>query len=248
MSTQPDKKLEQIIFAEQHIKPWEVNGARIGVSTPDLTDIREKTSAARTAYDAALAARQASKAATVAADNALRAMRGVVAEAIKSIRLTAEATGDPDVYALAEIDPPAPRTPALPPTKPVNVSFTIEPTGALTLSWSNAAATPGFDASTQNVIYTVRRRVGSSGAFNIIGAVPAARSGRRGLTSFTDDTLSRTMAGAAGGVQYVIVPQRGTLAGPMSEVYSVTLGLGVDGAMRVSASAQPASGDLKMAA
>ena len=64
---------------------------------------------------------------------------------------------------------------------------------------------------------------------------------RRGLTSFTDDTLPR----GAAGIQYLVVPQRGTLTGPTSQVYSVMLGVGPDGTMSLAAAsaadADPAS-------
>jgi hypothetical protein len=135
-------------------------------------------------------------------------------------------------------------TPALPPTRPINVNFNIEPGGALTLSWTNAPASQGFDASNQNVIYTVRRRVNMQAAFSIIGAVPASRSGRRGFTTFTDDTL----ATGSSNIQYMIVPQRGTLTGPSSDVYSVMLGVGGGGGFGVSVTSTPASGDIKLAA
>jgi len=241
MPVQPDRKLEQINFALGHAPVWTTEPAAIGLTPAQALSVKTTAMAAQAAYTAALAARQASKAATVRADNDLSDMRTAVAEALKSIRLYAESTNNPDVYAAAQIPPPAAPTPALPPTRPENVSFTIEPTGALTLSWSNAATTAGFDASTQNVIYTVRRRTTGMAAFSIVGAVPAARSGRRGLTSFTDDTLPR----GAAGIQYLVVPQRGTLTGPTSQVFSVMLGVGPDGTMSLAAAsaadADPAS-------
>lgn len=245
MPVQPDKKLEQINFALNHIDVWTTAAAQIGLTTAQATLVKTSATTASDSYQAALQARQASKAATMKADDDLKAMKEAVAEAVKSIRLYAETTNNEQVYATAQIPAPAPRTPALPPTKPVNLSFTIEPSGALTLSWTNAASSAGYDASTQNVIYTVRRRISAtgSGTFAIVGAVPAARSGRRGLTSFTDDTLPR----GSSNIQYLVVPQRGTLTGPSSEVYTVNLGVGSGAGLTISA-APATNADLKMAA
>lgn len=245
MPVQPDKKLEQIQFAETHWPVWNTVATDIGLSADAVTAIKNATAKAREQYNSAVAARQAARAATLSADNAIASMRGLVADAIKSIRLFAESTNNPDVYSKAEIPAPQPASPALPPTRPINVSFNIEPGGALKINWSNAASTPGFDDSTQNVIYTVRRRVNNQPAFSIIGAVPASRSGRRGFTSFTDDTL----AAGSTNIQYIIAPQRGTLNGPSSDVYTVMLGVaGGGGVGAVSVTSTPAAGDIRLAA
>lgn len=244
MAVQPDKKLQQIIFAEQRAPIWASKATTLGLTPAQTAAITDATASARGRYDEALAIREAAKAATVQGDNALRDLRTLVAEAIKAIRLKAEATNDPDLYAVAQIPPPALPTPAQPPTKPTNVTFTIEPTGALTLSWTNNPATPGLDSSTVGVIYTIRRRINAEANFTIVGAVPAARAGRRGLTSFTDDTLLR----AATNIQYLIVPQRGTLTGPMSEVFSIRLGVGPGGLAVVESTSSQGNAGVRLAA
>jgi hypothetical protein len=247
MSTLPDKDLQQIVYMEQHAPIWAANAVAVGLTVPQCALITTAVTNARKAYDAAQLARQASKAATTAQKNELSSMHTLAADAIKQIRLFAESTNSPAVYATAQIDPPAPPTPALPPTQAVQVRASIEPNGALTLAWKAAPAPTApvngqmYDASTAGVIYVITRRINNETAFTQVGTADPSRAGARGVSTFTDNSL---IAGSAN-IQYIITPRRGALIGPMSEVFSVTLGIGSGGGMMVASSS---SAPFKMAA
>jgi hypothetical protein len=249
MGVIPDKKNEQIVFAEQHVPKWAVAPTGVGLTAAMCTAMATAATNARKSHDDALAARLAAKAATVQADNDLAALYQLVTEAVKTIRLYAESTNNPNVYAKAEIPPPAAPVPAQPPTQPVELSAALRPTGALAIQWRCAAASAGLDASTSNVLYTVRRRVGNAGAWTLVGTAKPSRAGKRGFTTFTDDTLPPSPQG----LQYLVqgVRSRGSaggLPGPASDVFSVVLGIGGNGQMVVQSTDTSSSAGIKIAA
>jgi hypothetical protein len=231
MSTLPDKDLEQIVFMEQHAPIWAAAPTTVGLTSQTCTAITTAVSNARKAFDGAQLARQASKAATTGQKNNLHVMHTLAADAIKTIRLYAETTNNPAVYEHAQIDPPSPPTPALPPTQAVQIRASIEPNGALTLAWKAAPAPTSpvngqmFDASTQGVIYIISRKINNEATFSQVGTADPSRAGARGTSTFTDNSL---IAGSTN-IQYLIIPRRGALIGPMSDVFSVTLGVGSGG-------------------
>lgn len=244
MPVLPDKKLEQIIFAEQHAIIWGPIAASIGMTTVQVTAMANAASAARTNYDAALAARLASKGATLQADNDIRSMNTLVAEAVKRIRLFAETTNDPNVFANAQIAPPSPPTPALPPTQPIDMRAIINSMGTLSVEWKAAPASTGFDDSTTGVIYIIRRKLGSESAFSIVGTAQPTRAGKRGYSSFTDDTLP----GNPGTVQYVVQAQKANKLSLASNIFSISLGFGGGGGMFVAGTSQSDSSQIQLAA
>lgn len=216
MAVLPETKLEQIQFCETHNPIWAANAAAIGLTPAQVTSLTGLTTAARASYNSAQTARQASKGATTTFHNNTRSMREVAADLIAVIKAYAESKNDPNVYGLAQIPPPSPPTPATAPSQPTSFAITIEPTGALTLSFeseNSAASTGGF--------FTVQRRLGGGGPFLTIGGTPGVGGGGR-RTTFTDDTLP---AGTAT-VSYVVTPRRGTLVGVSSEAVNVTFGIG----------------------
>lgn len=250
MSTLPSKDIDQITFMEQHAPIWAGSPASVGLTAPTCTAITAAVSAARKAFNDAQNARAASKSFTNTQKNAIAAMHTLSADAIKTIRLYAETTGDPNVYSKADIDPPAPPTPAQAPTQPIMLRASIEPSGALTIGWKAGPASTNpitgqvYDPSTVGVTYVIARKVNNEATFSQVGTAEPAKSGPRGFASFTDSTL---VAGSSN-ITYMITPRRGALIGPMSEVFSVTLGtggVGSGGGMMVTASS---SGPLKMAA
>lgn len=216
MAVLPETKLEQIQFCESHNPVWAANAAAIGLTAAQVTGLTTLTTAARASYSASQAARQASKGATTTFHNNTRSMRDVAADLIAVIKAYAESKNDPNIYGLAQIPPPSPPTPAVPPSQPTAFAVTIEPTGALTLSWeseNSAASTGGF--------FSVQRRLGSGGNYQTIGGTPGVGGGGR-RTSFTDDTLP---AGTPT-VSYIVTPGRGTLVGTPSDAINVTFGIG----------------------
>jgi hypothetical protein len=211
MPVQPDSRVQQIEFAESHWPIWNVAPASVGLTPAAVTAIKNAAGSARTAWSKSRDARDASKAATIAYYNETDNMKSLVAEAIKAIRLYAQSTNNPNVYSAAQIPVPAQPSPLPPPGQPTDVTATVEPTGALTLTWT--ATSEGSGA-----VYLVRRRLHGQSNFALIGAAQPARNSR--FKTFTDDTLPA----GANDIDYIIQGQRGGEAGPDSRVFNVTLG------------------------
>lgn len=220
-----------------------------------MTALAAQISASRNGLNDAVAARAASKAATTTFRDAMGDLRADAGALIRTIRAYAATTNNPNVYAAAQIDPPAPPTPARAPTQPTDMRAIVEPTGALTLQWKPTRPAPEGskqDDSTAGVIYTVRRKLRNESNFTIVGAVPAARGGSRAFSSFTDYQLPGN--GASDMVQYYIQGQRANttgldLVGPESPVYTIMLGAGGgSGQAVVSVVSSDATGQVKLAA
>lgn len=219
----PDKKVEQLQFCESHWPVWTANAVGIGVSLPQCNTLKTLTQAARTAFDAAQNAKQAYHAAVTAQDAALRQAVTNAADLIRVIKGFAELTGNPDaVYSLAQIPPPASPTPAQPPGKPTSIAVTLEPTGAVTLSWEAANASAGSGG-----YFTLSRKLPGQAGFTILGAAPGATTEQRRM-SFTDATIPTSAAGQ--GAQYIIQGQRGALVGDPSDAVTVQFGVDSNGA------------------
>jgi hypothetical protein len=217
MGVVPDSRLGKLQFYEAHALPggpWASNAEAIGLTPASVTALGSLTTAARDAYNAAEAARQAAKAATLAFYEAVRAMHngpGAGADMIRAIRNFAETKGNPNVYVLAQI--PAPATPGATPPPGTPFSFRVEllQNGALQLKWKC-----NNPSGTQGTIYEVRRAVGGGG-FTFIGAV--------GKKSFLDETLPS----GATPVTYQVTAVRSTARGNPAQ-FTVHFGIGGPGA------------------
>lgn len=218
MSIVPDSRLGKIEFYEAHIAPWTTNAVAIGLTVPAVTVMSADLVAARNAYDAHVAALEASKAATLNFYEKVRTLHsapGRGADMIDTIKAFAQSTGNPGVYVLAQI--PAPQAPgkSQPPGTPANFAVGLLQNGALKLTWK--CANP---AGTQGTIYEVRRKVGAAPAFEFIGAT--------GVRSFTDETHSGTSP-----VTYQITAVRSTARGAPAQ-FTVSFGIGGGGLMITS--------------
>lgn len=212
----PDKKVEQVQFCESHVPVWLGNAAGIGLSEAQTTTFKTLTGKARAAYDAAQAAKQAYKAAVTNQNAAIAAAisgPGGASDLIRVVKGYANLQANPDaVYAVAQIPPPAAPTPAPAPGQPEKVAVTLEPTGAVTLTWKarNAAANAG-------TFFTITRRLSGEGGFTLVGTT--------GVKTFTDSTIALGTTGAT----YIITGQRGDRVGPPSEQIGVQFGVGSGG-------------------
>lgn len=209
MAIVPDSRIEKVQFYEAHVPPWTANAAAIGLGPTQMDGFTPLVTAARTAYDAMITARDASKAATLNFHNKVEAMHagaGAGADVIRDIKNHALSSADPNVYVLAQIPPPAPPSPAPAPGTPFDFSVSLLQNGALGLSWkcSNPSGTMG-------TIYEVKRKV--SQAFEYVGS--------SGTRSFTDETLP---AGASP-VIYQITAVRSTVKGNPAQ-FTVSFGVG----------------------
>lgn len=203
MRTVPKKRLERVQYFEDHIAPFTTNAAAIGLLPADVTDLSTKTTAARAAYNAQQTAIQAAQTATTSFYNAWNAMRLSGDGALEKIRNKALVTGNPNVYTLAQVAPPAPPTPAGDPGTPFGFKVELTSTGALKCKWKNSNAT--------YATYQVYRRLGDTGAFEFFAGV--------GQKKFTDTTVP---AGTAM-IQYQMQAVRST---GVSEWATFTVNLG----------------------
>ena len=61
MSVIPSKQVEQVQFCESHWPVWNTQLGAVGLASPQVQSFKTLTLAARAAYDAAQAAKQAAK-------------------------------------------------------------------------------------------------------------------------------------------------------------------------------------------
>jgi hypothetical protein len=219
MGVLPETVIEQIEFCEAHWPVWNVAPAAVGLLAPAVAALKTATETARSSYNAAQTARQASKAATITQNSNAALMRGQVADLIRQIKAFAELQANPNtVYAAAQIPAPTPPTPLPAPGKPTNFETILEPDGSVTLSWdaANSAASTG-------TFFTVSRKLPGQTSFVGVGGAPGSTTESR-RAFFTDATVPASAAAA--GAQYIVQGFRGTRTGEPSDAITVQFGLG----------------------
>ncbi len=211
MSTYPAAPRSAFLaWAEAHAPVFAAHAAEIGLTPEQAQAVADAAEAAREAFVAQEAARAAAQAATAAAVQRLDELRGAVADAVRLVRAFAEASDDPGVYQRAQIPAPAARSPAPPPAQPTGLRVELDPTlGALTLFWK--ASNP---RGTSGTAYLVRRRLPGETGFAFLGATGG------GTKHFVDATLP---AGVES-VQYTVQGQRAGTVGPVSAIFTVSVG------------------------
>lgn len=212
MPVQPRKKQDNIAFFEQRNPIWAANAAALSLTPEETGQIDTLTTAARAAYDAAQLAAAQARSATADQDLAIQAMRDYGGELIKQIRRNAEQTGDPSLFALAQI--PEPKDPApIPAVEASNVSFTLQASGALELSWDGSVST--------GTTYIVQRAItpagGSQGAYTDLGFADEKR--------FVDSSIP---AGTER-VSYVVRAKKGSTITPGTAPITVRFTIGGNG-------------------
>ena len=215
MSVVPNRPAEAYDFAVARQTIWSGIPTQIGLTAADATAMADSTDAFAQAFDAAVKARAASKAATEALSQAARTMRTRIADNVQKIRIFAESTNNPTVFSLAQIPVPASPSPLPPPEQPREIEAILNATGTLTLRFR---ANVGRGGSS----FLVSRKLASETAFSFIGTADVTRSA---IKSFTDTTLPP----GSNNVQYIITGQRGSVRGASSPVFTVVIG-GVGGA------------------
>ncbi len=233
MGVIPDKLLQQIEFCEQHLPAWTAAPATaIGLTAAQLTTLGTLTTAARASYNAALAARQASKAATNGMHEQVELMREFASDLVRVIKGFADLQTVPgNVYTLAQIPQPLPPEPTPAPGKPRDFLVNIEPGGALTLTWAGE-----FSAASSGTFYNVYRKLPGMSEFVMIGGAPGSTTEQRRM-KFTDSTVPSTAAAA--GSSYIIQGQRGTTLGLASDILTVEFGADTGGGGAMTFKATP---------
>lgn len=229
MSVVPDKQVQKIEFYENHIDPFTTNAVAIGTTAAACTDLATKTATARTKLTAAQVARDAAKDATLELKVAIDAMDIAGAGIIKQVRVKAETTGNPGVYALASIPAPATPTSVGAPGLPYQPKVTLKPNGSIELKWkcNNPAGCTG-------VIYQVYRKVEATDAYEYLGGT--------GDKKFVDLTVPSGVSS----VTYQVQGTRSTSVGDAAD-FIVNFGTGT-GTTTVTALATPSGKPAKIAA
>ncbi|MDQ7013695.1 MAG: hypothetical protein Q9O74_07330 [Planctomycetota bacterium] len=205
MGVLPEPLLQQIEFFEQRLAAWAADPAGIGLTGPQVAALATETIAARASYNAAQAARIASRDGTVNFHADTGTMAATGRGLIKEIKAFAQSTGDDSVYSKASIPPPAAPAPAGPPDPPTDVAGFINGDGAVELTWKGTLAYSTF--------YEILRKVDDETSWNLISSV--------GDKKFLDDTLSSGCTG----VQYRVRAKRGNETSAGSDPIVIRLGV-----------------------
>lgn len=196
-------------FANVIAPRWVENYAAIGLTESQAAEIAAQTPQLRAAIFEADQARNAALAATQRMELAARSLFDLASVAVRTIRTHAIANDDPNVYTKGGLETPKVRSRrAQPPAPPTNLSATIQPTGAIALTWKTSQP-----RGVSNVTFEVHR------CFNRVDAaeqIVGIASGRE----FIDDTVPRGMHS----VHYRLVPRRGSQEGASSDIFTLNLG------------------------
>lgn len=196
MGTTPKTRVGKIGFYEAHLPAWETHAGVIGLSPQSVADLAVRTSEARAAYEEQRMAEAALRAATAKFHDKVAAMHGDAgggADMIRTIRAFADSSGDPEVYSLAQIPPPAAHGVVGAPGTPFDFRVALRQSGAIELKWKCR-----HPRGAEGTVYELRRCV-DDGAFAFVGSVGAAKK-------FTDQT---TPPGSAS-VTYQVTAVRST--------------------------------------
>jgi hypothetical protein len=204
MPVLPSKNVERIQWFEQRIAAWTASAVGIGITVPQATTLSAKIIAARTAFNAAETARQASKNATLSLNTSMSDLSDFGADLIATIKAFAETTNNPNVYVLASVPPPAPPGPVGPPEAPTDVSADPNADGTITVKWKGSTANQTF--------FSVWRKTSAQSQFVQIGAIATK--------TFIDDGVPNGVTA----VSYVLRAQRGTSVSQASEQVTVQFG------------------------
>ena len=205
MNVLPESRLAQIEWFEQRLAAWVANAEAIGLTPAQVTQLQSEIAAARVSYNSAQQARADSKSATVTfyANSDIMSEDG--RDLIKTIKAYAETTGDPNVYALANVPPPAEPTPAGPPDTPTNVTGVINSDGAVELKWNGTLASRTF--------FEVLRKIEGETTWTVIDSI--------GAKSFLDATVPFGTTS----VQYRVRAKRGEFTSPANDPITIRLGV-----------------------
>lgn len=219
MATNLPKTIPDLLsWAQTHDSLWQTNQTLIGLSSAQVTAFKGLVSSFNTAFDAAEAARLASKNATETLHASVSNIRATGGAYVNLIKAYAETTHNTNVYTLAGVSPDDPAGTVPAPIPPEAITATVNADGSLTLKWK-----VGQPDGVTSVQYLVSRRLTNAGTFALVGSVGAVKT-------FVDATLPF----GVDSVQYIITPKRGDVLGAQSSIF--TLQFGVAGGGGVSGS------------
>lgn len=156
----PNSREQTIQWFADRIDTWAAKAASIGLTVPQITALATMLAAAEGSQSTAIAARIASKDATVNFHTDTDTLKSYGADLIKVIKAFAESTGDPSVYAAASVPPPAPPTPAGAPVQPTELTATLLPGGSLRLGWKGTVS--------QSAYFSIFRKAEGEAVFTLL--------------------------------------------------------------------------------
>lgn len=127
-----------IEFHEERLAVWAEGPTAIGLQAADIVSLSVLVDQARADYQAAQVSRNAAKSQTIIQNASVAAMNETGAGFIDTIRAFAKKTGNPGVYAAADIPAPAPPTPLGVPDVPTDVTAKINNDGHVELEWKGS--------------------------------------------------------------------------------------------------------------
>ncbi|MCL4219791.1 MAG: hypothetical protein KJZ65_00340 [Phycisphaerales bacterium] len=206
----PRRQQDAINFFSSRLTLWAANAANIGLSASNVSAIANAVNAAQTALAASEAAHNTARSATVTLDNNMTALRSLGGDLVKTIRTYAETTGNPNVYALSNLPPPAKPSPLGPPQPPADLLSQLDTTGAVRLTWK--ASRRGGTS------FTIERRTATPGAT----PGPWSLIGSSEERSFLDADVPTGLASAT----YRVTAHRSGGSSTPSDVTTVYFGSG----------------------
>lgn len=217
MGTYPRDRQSFLNWCESHAPLWTENAVALGLSAEQAGAFASATTALRTRITNQTGARDAAKAATEAVVEAESALRGVANELVKAIRLHAVSTGDKDVYAIAQIPPPAAPAPVPPPGMPDTFRVELNAAGGFTLRW-RAHNPPGAGS----VVYLVHRKLAGESGFTLVAATGEKRYEESALPLGVESVI------------YTVTPKRGQITGQRSNPLAIVFGAPGAGGLRIA--------------
>jgi len=202
----PQTKTGALNFFQSRLAAWNGDPAAVGLTPQQVTDISAATFAAQDSLIAAQQTYNAARSATAANDSDIAAMRTVGAGVISTVRAFAKATGDAEVYALADIPAPKAPTPAGTPDAPTNTRGSIDSRGAVELRWNGSLAYHTF--------FEVYRMFAGQSEWTLLASV--------GTKAFVDVTIP---PGSTSAISYYIQARRGELTSEPSAPITVRMGV-----------------------
>jgi hypothetical protein len=210
---------ELMSWCNTHVDLWLTNAVSIGITSTQAGQFKTAVGDMTTNLSKADAARQASKDATMTAQNSIDVVRSMGSAFIGIMKSYAETTHNPNVYALAGVSPNDPPSVLPAPVAPDKFGASVNPDGSLTIKWKVSQPT-----GVSSVVYLVSRRVnGGDGPFMLVSSEGSNKS-------FTDMTLPV----GVDKVEYMVQPKRGTVFGPQSNVFAVQFGSVGGGGMSIA--------------
>jgi hypothetical protein len=202
----PKGKTARLAFFGSKVGPWSADPTAIGTTPEAVAEFQARLAAAKAKIAEQVAADEASKAATAAANHAIAELFDIGGDIIEAIRAKAASDGY-SIYERAQIAAPAKPSPITTLGEPHQFTVALEADGSLTLKWK--CTSPRSSGHT----YEVYRKVDDQTEFQHLGGA--------GRKRFADTTLPP----GSSVVMYKVRAIRSSATGPWG-THTVLFGVG----------------------